>query len=88
VVAASKLDIRILVASIITTNAVLDGEIKDERWFDTVKYPNISFKATKVTMTGPGKVDVVGDLTLHGMTKPRTGNCRIASSPSALRSLA
>ena len=34
------------------------------------KYPNISFKATKITMTGPGKADVVGDLTLHGTTKP------------------
>ena len=41
-----------------------------EQWFDAVKYPNISFKATKVTMTGPGKADVVGDLTLHGTTKP------------------
>ena len=67
---ASKLDIRIPVASVSTTNAVLNDELKDENWFDTVKYPNISFKATKVTMTGPGKADVVGDLTLHGTTKP------------------
>jgi polyisoprenoid-binding protein YceI len=67
---ASKLDIRIPVAGICTTNAELNGELKGEKWFDTVKYPNISFKATKVTMTGPGKADVVGDLTLHGTTKP------------------
>jgi hypothetical protein len=52
---ASKLDIRIPVASIGTTNAELNDELKGEQWFDTVKYPNISFKATKVTMTGPGK---------------------------------
>jgi polyisoprenoid-binding protein YceI len=67
---ASKLDIRIPVASIATTNAELNGELKGEKWFDTVKYPNISFKATKVTIAGPGKADVVGDLTLHGTTKP------------------
>ena len=67
---ACKLDIRIPVASIATTNAELNGELKGEKWFDTVEYPNISFKATKVTMTGPGKADVVGDLTLHGTTKP------------------
>src|SRR6202022_328796 len=67
---ASRLDIRIPVASISTTNAELNGELKGEKWFDTVKYPNISFKATKVTMTGSGKADVVGDLTLHGTTKP------------------
>jgi polyisoprenoid-binding protein YceI len=65
---ASNLDIRIRVASIGTTNAELN--VKGEKWFDAVKYPNISFKATKVTMTGPGKADVVGDLTLHGTTKP------------------
>jgi polyisoprenoid-binding protein YceI len=67
---ASKLEIQIPVASIGTTSAVLDGELKDEQWFDAVKYPNISFKATKFTMTGPGNADVVGDLTLHGTTKP------------------
>jgi polyisoprenoid-binding protein YceI len=67
---ASKLDIRIPVASISTTNAELNGELKGEQWFDTVKYPNIWFKATKVTMTGPGKADVVGDLSVHGTTKP------------------
>ena len=67
---SSKLDIRIPVASIGTTSAELNGELKGEKWFDTVKYPNISFKATKVTMTGPGKADVVGDLTLHGTMKP------------------
>jgi polyisoprenoid-binding protein YceI len=67
---ASKLEIQIPVASIGTTSAELNGELKDEQWFDAVKYPNISFKATKVTMTGPGNADVVGDLTLHGKTKP------------------
>jgi polyisoprenoid-binding protein YceI len=65
----SKLNIRLPVVSIGTTSAELNGELKGEKWFDTVKYPNISFKATKVTMTGPGKADVVGDLTLHGTTK-------------------
>jgi polyisoprenoid-binding protein YceI len=67
---ASKLDIRISVASIGTTNAELNGELKGEKWFDAVKYPNISFKATKVTITGPGKADIVGDLTLHATTRP------------------
>lgn len=66
---ASKLDIQIPVASIDTTNAELNGELKDDQWFDAVKYPNISFKATKVTITEPGKADVFGDLTLHGTTQ-------------------
>jgi polyisoprenoid-binding protein YceI len=66
----SALNIQIPVASIGTTSAELNSELKDEQWFDTIKYPNISFKATKVTTTGPGKADIVGALTLHGTTKP------------------
>jgi polyisoprenoid-binding protein YceI len=67
---ASKLDIRIPVAGIGTTNAELNDELKGEKWFDTARYPSISFTATKVTMTAPGNGDVVGALTLHGTTKP------------------
>jgi polyisoprenoid-binding protein YceI len=66
---ASKLDIRIPVDGIGTTNAELNDELKGKKWFDSARYPNILFTATRVTMTGPEKADVVGDLTLHGTTK-------------------
>jgi polyisoprenoid-binding protein YceI len=41
-------------------------------WFDAAAFPAITFKSTKVVVTGPKTADVTGDLTLHGVTKPVT----------------
>ena len=71
-VAASKLDITIPTGSISTTNAVLDGELKDPTWFDAGKYPTITFRSTAVASTGADTAKVTGDLTFHGVTKPVT----------------
>ena len=69
-VAASKLDITIPAASVTTTNAIVDKELK--AWFDVEKFPNITFKSTTVTSTGKDTAKVTGDLTFHGVTKPVT----------------
>jgi polyisoprenoid-binding protein YceI len=71
-VAGSKLDITIPTGSITTTNAVLDGELKDPSWFDAAKYPTITFRSTSVAATGADSAKVTGDLTFHGVTKPVT----------------
>ncbi|HUO22087.1 MAG TPA: YceI family protein [Caulobacteraceae bacterium] len=70
--AADKVDLTIDVATVSTTNATLDGELKSADWLDAAKFPTITFKSTHVTQTGPGAADVTGDLTLHGVTKPVT----------------
>jgi polyisoprenoid-binding protein YceI len=68
--AADQVDITIPTASVSTTNAKLDGELKSPDWFDADKFPTIHFKSTKVVVTGPGAADVIGDLTFHGVTRP------------------
>ncbi len=70
--AASVLEVSIPVASVSTTNAKLDGELKSPAWFDAAKFPIISFKSTKVTPTGASTALVTGDLTFHGVTRPVT----------------
>ena len=70
--AGSKLDVSIPVSSVSTTNAKLDGELKGADWFDAARYPAITFKSTKVTVTGPKTAKVTGDLTFHGVTRPVT----------------
>ncbi|HEX3700335.1 MAG TPA: YceI family protein [Phenylobacterium sp.] len=40
------------------------------KWLDAGKYPQITFKSTKVTSTGANTADVAGDFTLHGVTRP------------------
>ena len=69
-VAAAKLAVTIPVASVSTTNSVLDGELKSADWFDAAKFPSISFTSTKVTQTGPTSALVAGTVTFHGVSKP------------------
>jgi len=50
----------------------LDEHLKSADFLDAAKYPNVTFKSTKVTAAGKGKLKVTGDLTVHGVTKPVT----------------
>jgi polyisoprenoid-binding protein YceI len=50
----------------------LDEHLKSADFLDAAKYPNVTFKSTKVATAGKGKLKVTGDLTVHGVTKPVT----------------
>ncbi len=69
---ASTIEVTVPTASVSTTNAKLDTELKGPEWFDAAKYPAITFKSRALSATGPGAGEVVGDLTLHGVTRPVT----------------
>ncbi|MHB8884824.1 MAG: YceI family protein [Methylovirgula sp.] len=68
--AAARLDVILPIASVSTTNAKLDAELKGPAWFDAAKFPMAHFVSRKVTLKGSGRADVAGDLTLHGVTRP------------------
>ena len=68
--AANRVDITIPTASVSTTNAKLDDELKSPDWFDAAQYPTIHFVATRVTRTGPARAILAGNLTFHGQTRP------------------
>jgi len=70
--AASTLEIHIPVATVSTTSAKLDGELKSDAWLDAGQFPEMVFKSTKVVETGKDAATVTGDLTLHGVTRPVT----------------
>ena len=44
-------------------------ELKKPEWFDTGKSPSASFQSTSIRLLGAGKVDVVGKLTIKGISK-------------------
>ena len=69
-VAKAKVDVTIPTASVVTTNATLDGELRGAQWFDADKYPTIHFASTKVAQTGARTALITGELTFHGVTKP------------------
>jgi polyisoprenoid-binding protein YceI len=71
-VGTSRFDITIPANSVTTTNAKLDGELNSPEWFDTAKYPTITFTSTKVVRTGARSAKITGNLTFHGVTKPET----------------
>jgi polyisoprenoid-binding protein YceI len=45
-------------------------ELTGKSWLDAGQYPAITFRSTKVEVTGANTADVTGDFTLHGVTKP------------------
>ncbi len=50
----------------------LDEHLKSPDFFDAAKYPNVTFKSTKVEKVGADHLKVTGDLTIHGVTKSVT----------------
>ena len=44
--------------------------MKGPQMLDTAKYPQILFKSESVRMTGPKSMQISGELTLHGVTRP------------------
>jgi polyisoprenoid-binding protein YceI len=64
----SGVDAAIDVNTVDTGVAARDGHLKTADFFDTAKFPTMTFKSTKVAKSGDGYA-VTGDLTLHGVTK-------------------
>jgi polyisoprenoid-binding protein YceI len=59
-------------ASVDTRNDKRDEDLRSEHFFDVAKYPTITFESKSVKQTGAGSGDILGDLTMHGVTKEIT----------------
>ena len=57
--------------SVDTRVEMRDKDLRSPNFFDVEKYPTIDFKSKRVTNTG-GKLQMVGDLTIHGTTREVT----------------
>jgi len=57
-------------SSVDTRDEKRDGHLKSPDFFDTQKYPTITFKSTKIENTGGNEYKVYGDFSMHGVTKP------------------
>ncbi len=47
-------------------------ELLNDKWLGGKKFPQMTFKSTKVELTGPNTARITGDLTLKGATAPVT----------------
>ena len=68
--AASKVTVSIDVASATTGNADRDQAMPTDDWFAASKFAKAAFVSRSFRDLGGGKYDVVGDLTLRGITRP------------------
>lgn len=73
----SSVQVTMPLAGLHTGVPALDEHLKKPDFFDAAKYPDITFKSTHVTKTGAETLDIAGDLTVHGITKPVTLHARV-----------
>src|SRR6184192_2692759 len=73
---------RIDVRSIDTGIVKRDNHLRSAEFFNVEKYPEITFKSRSVKQTGPQAGDILGDLTMHGVTRPITLHVKLISSPN------
>ncbi len=63
----SQVSASIDVNSVDTRVEMRDKDLKSPNFFDVEKYPTIEFKSKRMVSSG-GKLQVIGDLTIHGTT--------------------
>jgi len=66
----SSVTARIEVRSIDTQIKKRDDHLRSVEFFNVEKFPQITFKSRSVKQTGPQSGDILGDLTIHGVTRP------------------
>src|SRR5499433_3840592 len=49
-----------------------DDHLRSAEFFNVEKFPQMTFKSRSVKQTGAQSGDILGDLTMHGVTKPVT----------------
>ena len=67
-VTKSSVDAVIDVASVDTRVEGRDKDLRSDHFFDVAKYPTMEFKSKRVEKQGDG-YKLIGDLTMHGVTK-------------------
>lgn len=68
----SSVTAQIDVRSIDTRIKKRDDHLRSAEFFNAEKFQNMTFRSRSVKRTGPQSGDILGDLTIHGVTKPIT----------------
>ena len=78
----SSVSARIQVSSIDTGIKKRDDHLRSPEFFNVAKYREITFKSRSVKQSGPQSGNIMGDLTLHGVTKPVTLRVKLVTPVS------
>src|SRR6185437_10304914 len=66
---ASLIDVTIDAASINTRDPQRDAHLRSADFLDVANHPSITFKSTKAAAAGKDAYEVIGDLTIRGITQ-------------------
>jgi polyisoprenoid-binding protein YceI len=76
----SSVSAKIQVSTINTGIKQRDDHLRSPEFFNVAKFPEITFRSRSVKQTGPQSGDIVGDLTMHGVTKLITLHVKLTTS--------
>ena len=65
----ATLDTTIDASSVDTRVEMRDNDLRSPNFLEVQKYPMITFHSKQFKAAGPGKLQITGDLTIHGVTK-------------------
>src|SRR5207245_7714036 len=77
-----RIDVTIEAASVDTRNAKRDEHLRGADLFDVAKYPFITFKSSHFEKAADGRLLAIGNLTIHGVTRPVTLTVDSIAPPS------
>lgn len=69
---SAQLSVQIPITSLDLGDANWQKKVLDPTFFNSEKFPDAQFVSTQVEKTGENTAQVVGELTLHGVTRPVT----------------
>lgn len=79
-VTKSSVDVSVKAEGVNTGNAKRDQHLRSPDFFSVKEFDTISFKSTGVKPGNDGNLDITGDLTMHGVTKPVTAKAKITGT--------
>jgi len=81
----NHVDVTVKTASISTANKARDEHLRGADFFDVEKHPEMRFVSREWKKTGEHTYDVIGDLTLLGVTKPVTARVEFSGEGEGMQ---
>jgi polyisoprenoid-binding protein YceI len=79
--ANDSLDATIDANSVDTRVEMRDNDLRSPHFLEVAKYPTITFHSKSAKAAGDGKLQITGDLTIHGVTKEVVLDVDVPSAP-------
>jgi polyisoprenoid-binding protein YceI len=80
---ASRIDWRVKVASVKTDEPNRDQSLQQAEYFDAARFPELTFVSHRVAVAVPGELEVQGQISIKGRSRPLTARVRHATQHDA-----